>query len=194
MSPKAQDKIDIRQACDKLLDRAENEIHLLKKEVERLSTEKDQQAHDSSQLIHQLRVEKAQVADQLRQSVTNTESAITTCQRLESEASQLKQQLHDAQHNQRDYVAWSEVQPIFSRIRGLFLTGNTLREELQAFENRYMGKQLPGDGVIQGSWSNPNVSFGMLDPSVLSEFAGSNNFALNTPQVPPLPGQYPALS
>lgn len=194
MSQKVRDTESIRQACNKLLENAEDEIHQLQEEIDRLNTETGKQASDSSQLIHRHEAEKAQVTDQLRQSVTNADSAITACQKLESEVSQLKQQLNDSRNNYRDFVAWGEVQPILNRIRDFISTGNTTWEDLQALENRHMRKQLPGNGVIQETWSNPNVPFGMLDPSVLSSFPVTNNFGMSTSQVPPLPGQHPALS
>jgi chromosome segregation ATPase len=194
MSQKSYDTESIRQACNKLLEDAENEIHQLKVENDRLNTEIGKQASDSSQLVRRLEDEKAQVTDQLRQSVTNADSAITACQKLESEVSQLKQQLNDSRNNYRDFVAWGEVQPMLNRIRDFISAGNTTWGDLQALENRHMRKQLPGDGVIQETWSNSNVPFGMLDPSVLSSFPVTNNFGMNTSQVPPLPGQYPDLS
>jgi chromosome segregation ATPase len=194
MSQKVHHAESIRQACDKLLKDAEDEIQNLKEEKDRLNTEIGKQASDSSQLIHRLEDEKALLTGQLRQSVTNADSAITACQKLESEVSQLKQQLNDSRNNYRDFVPWGEVQPILNRIRDFISTGSTTWEDLRALENRQMRKQLPGDGVIQETWSNPNVPFAMLDPSVLSSFPVTNNFGLSTPPVPPLPGQYPAMS
>ena len=194
MSPRVRDKKDIRQACDKLLKEAEDDIHRLNEEIKRLNEEKIKQTRDYTRLVHRLNADKAHGADQLRNSIANTEHAVATSQNLESEISRLKQQLDDVRTNTQDCVAWAEVQPILDRIRGFISTGNTTWNEIQALQNRHMRKELPGDGVIEEPWSDPNLHFGMLDPNSLSSFPVQNNFTLNTQQVAPLPGQYADLS
>jgi capsid portal protein len=194
MSLRFQEKKDIRQACDEILKTAEEDIERQNKEIKRLNEEKDKQTRHYTRIVHRLNADKTHEADQLRESTAKLERAITTSQKLENEVSQLKQQLDDVRINTREVVAWVEVQPILDRIRGFISTGNTTWNEIQALENRHMTKQLPGDGVIQEPWSNPNVQFGMLDPNSLSSFPVHNNFALNAQPVPPLPGQYASLS
>lgn len=194
MSSRAQEKKEIRQACDEILKKAEEDIERRNKEIKRLNEEKDKQTRHYTRVVHRLNADKAREADQLRESTAKLERAISTSQKLENEVSQLKRELHDAQINTPEVVAWVEVQPILDRIRGFISTGNTTWNEIQALENRQVRKQLPGDGVIQEPWSNTNVQFGMLDPTSLSSFPVQNNFALNAQQVPPLPGQYASLS
>jgi hypothetical protein len=113
----------------------------------------------------------------------NTEQAVAKSQKLETQVSQLKQQLDSAQNSYLGFVEWSDVQPIFDRIRGLMSTGDMTLSDINALENRHGRKQLPGDGVIQAPWLNPPAPFGTMDPN-LSGFPIPNNFALSSQQIP----------
>jgi hypothetical protein len=98
--------------------------------------------------VQKFNADKAHRAEQLRASIQNTEQAVAKNQRLENQVSQLKQQLDNAQNSYLGFVEWSEVQPIFNRIRGLMSTGDMTLSDISALENRHGRKQLPGDGVI----------------------------------------------
>ncbi|KAJ5666544.1 uncharacterized protein N7477_008992 [Penicillium maclennaniae] len=76
LSPKAHDKNDIRKVCDKLLEKAEDDIQKLDEEIKRLNEEKDEQKRNYARLVQKLNADKAQGAKQLRASMENTEQAV----------------------------------------------------------------------------------------------------------------------
>ena len=153
----------------------------------------DERAH-GSQLLEQLRAEKARETSKLQEAITVRETAVAENERLQRELCQLQQQVESTNATMQDQVSWNDVQLVLHQTHGELVSATTrFWNTIETFHNRRLASYLPGSGVIHGDWTEQGGPLGTLSHNDLPGFSASGNLPLVTQQEPAPANVYSSL-
>lgn len=154
----------------------------IQEEVQKLIAERDEERANNSQLMQQLRAEKAQETSKLQQAITAREKALAESQRLGRELCQLQQQLESTNATMQDQVSWNDIQPVLHQTHGdLVSTTTRFWNTIDTLQNKRLASYLPGSGAIHGNWPDQSGPLGNLSHDMLPAFSGSNTLPQQAP-------------
>jgi ABC-type phosphate transport system auxiliary subunit len=113
-----------------MMDKLEEDLQLA------LAEKYDERAHDS-QLLEQLRAEKARETSKLQEVVTVRETVVAENERFQKELCQLQQQVESTNTAMQDQVSWNDVQLFLHQTHGELVSATTrFWNTIEAFQNR----------------------------------------------------------
>ncbi|KAJ6126429.1 hypothetical protein N7523_002041 [Penicillium sp. IBT 18751x] len=181
------DREATHRKCLDMMDKLEKDLQLA------FAEKYDERAH-GSQLLEQLRAEKARETSKLQEAITVRETAVAENERLQRELCQLQQQVESTNAAMQDQVSWNDVQLVLHQTHGELVSATTrFWNTIEAFQNRRLASYLPGSGVIHGDWTEQGGSLGTLSHSDLPGFSASGNLPLVTQQEPAPANVYNSL-
>ncbi|KAJ6134755.1 hypothetical protein N7523_001077 [Penicillium sp. IBT 18751x] len=152
----------------------------LEKDLQLAFAEKYNERAYGSQLLEQLRAEKARETSKLQEAITVRETAVAENERLQRELCQLQHQ--------------NDVQLVLHQTHSELVSATTrFWNTIEAFQNRRLASYLPGSGVIHGDWTEQGGPLGTLSHSDLPGFSASGNLPLVTQQEPTPANVYSSL-
>ncbi|KAJ5300115.1 hypothetical protein PENANT_c107G02717 [Penicillium antarcticum] len=132
----------------------------IEEEFQEVLEERDGENHDLSQLLDQIKTEKAQKTEQ---------------QKLQREICQLQQQLESTNTALQDQVPWNDIQLVLDQAHAELVSATTrFWSTIDAFQNRRLASYLPGSGMIQAEWPDQGGA-GTLGHDMLPSISQSNN-------------------
>ena len=147
----------------------------IEKEFQEVLEERDGENNDLTQLLDQLKAEKAQKSSELQIAVTARDTALSERQKLQREICQLQQQLESTNTALQDQVPWNDIQLVLDQAHAELVSATTrFWSTIDAFQNRRLASYLPGSGIVQAEWPDQGGS-GILGHDMLPSISQSNN-------------------
>ena len=147
----------------------------IEKEFQEVLEERDRENNDFTQVLDQLKAEKAQKSSELQIAVTARDTALAEHQKPQREICQLQQQLESTNTALQDQVPWNDIQLVLHQAHAeLVSTTTRLWSTVDAFQNRRLASYLPGSGMIQAEWPDQGGA-GPLGHDMLPSISQSNN-------------------
>ena len=147
----------------------------IEEEFQEVLEERDGENHDLSQLLDQLKAEKAQKSSELQIAVTARDTALAEQQKLQREICQLQQQLESTNTALQDQVPWNDIQLVLDQAHAELVSATTrFWSTIDAFQNRRLASYLPGSGMIQAEWPDQGGAV-TLGHDMLPSISQSNN-------------------
>lgn len=135
---------------------------------------RDGENNDLSQLLNQLKAEKAQKISELQIALTVRDTALAEQQNLQREVCQLQQQLESINTTLQDQVPWNDIQLVLDQAHAELVSATTrFWSAIDALQNRRLASFLPGSEMIQAEW--PDQGAGTLGHDMVPSISQSNN-------------------
>ncbi|OGE46937.1 hypothetical protein PENARI_c086G05527 [Penicillium arizonense] len=147
----------------------------IEEEFQEVLGERDGENHGLSQLLDQIKAEKAQKSSELQIAVTARVTALAEHQKLQRGICQLQQQLESTNTALQDQVPWNDIQLVLDQAHAELVSATTrFWSAIDALQNRRLASYLPGSGMIQEEWPDQGGA-GTLGHDMLPSISQSNN-------------------
>jgi hypothetical protein len=147
--------------------------------------DQDRERAESTQIIQQLQMEKAEEMAKLKKVLAENEKLSGEAKKMQIEAGLLQQQLESFNSTMQGQVAWNDIQPALYQAHGdLVAAATQFWRSVEAIQNRQLATFLPGTEVIHGAWPDQITTQGPLISTSLPETSGLGEYSMLPHQAP----------